>query len=184
MSGRTNPVSFLLDKADMGVREFGREFGFSYSAMVGLTSGTFVRPSQRMVDNLTSMIRKHGYPDNVLEEIYGTASIKVAYLLWQQEARLESAWYMDVDPQHWARIKALTTTKHRSPVDCYIYATAGTGTRFSKLLKVPPATVLRWATFQTQTMPRSIEFALREVGFAHIDELKFMQDAWATKWGK
>jgi hypothetical protein len=185
MSGREiNPVAFLLDTADMGVREFGREFGFSYSAMVALTTGTFSRISPRTLDKLRSMMRQQGFDTSVLRYIYGTDSIEVAFKTWQKEARLANSWVFNVDAAHWARIKGLATTKDRSPVDCFIYATAGTGTRFSKLLKVPPATVLRWATFQTQTMPRTIFEALREIGFEHIEELQNAHDTWATKWGK
>ena len=185
MSGREiNPVAFLLDTADMGVREFGREFGFSYSAMVALTAGTFSRLSPRILDSLTSMLRHVGLDTSILREIYGTDSIATAYKAWQKEARQANSWVVNVDTEHWKRIQGLATSKDRSPVDTFIYATAATHTRFSKLLKVPPATVLRWATFQTQTMPRTIFEALREIGFEHIEELQNAHDTWATKWGK
>lgn len=179
-----NPVLVLLDTADVGVREFGREYGFSHSTMVGLTQGTFGRPSARMVDSLKSMMRAKGFFSLGLAEIYGAGTIEGAYRVWQADERKHAAWMFAVDPEHWIRIKLLYTPRSRSPVDCYIYATAGTGTRFAKLLKVPPASVLRWATFQTQTMPRTIADALREVGFEHIEELQNLQDAWAAKWNK
>lgn len=185
MSGRpVNPVLFLLDTAKVGVREFGREYGFSHSGMVGLTQGTFGRLSPRMVDSLKSMMRDKGYFDYGLVPIYGFGTIEGSYRAWQTTERKHRGWVFAVDPEHWARIKSLVTTATRSPADCYIYATTGTATRFAKELKVPPASVLRWATYQTQTMPRTIEYALRDVGFEHIDELRSLQDTWAAKWGK
>lgn len=171
-----NPIVLLLKRAGVSGRAFEREFGFAHQTMVNATAGTFEAIPKRIVDALAELCFARGVDmDDALFAHFGFENIQNAYQSWRFDERLKYKDLFQVVPRF--------GTKNFSPAFFYVKDTTGTQSQFAKKLKVPTASVMRWVSGATLSMPSAIEESLRDVGYPWISALIEGQACWVQEWG-
>lgn len=169
----TNPVTFLLGAAGVGLREFGRDERFAEKTVSDVVAGVYPAIPPRFTKAVEDLCDRKGFEyTDLLSEEYGTDNIDSAYTYWQQAERQKNAPYFtgsDIP---------IGGSDQFSPAYYFTRDTCGTPYQFCKLLLVPPASVLRWVAGTTRQMPKAIAEALQEIGFERIQELQDKQEAW------
>lgn len=166
-----NPYVRLRELTGLGQREFERKYKLSHTTMTHVETGQFAELSERMILSLGRECHEKGVDAReILEFEYSSSTLQEAYHKWQREQRVENAHIFQVAPDQW--------TKELSPFHFFIKNTTGSAQGFSKALKVPAATVMRYASGATRTMPKVIEEALREVSYPHLAHLVGAQENW------
>jgi transcriptional regulator with XRE-family HTH domain len=167
-----NPYRRLRELTKTSQRDFAKKYGFAKTTMTYLESGQYPSISDDMIVALgQECSEKHVDAKAVLREEYNAETLADAYKSWQSGERMQVAYRFNRSPsgQHTAGL---------SPFHFMMVDIAGSRQAFCKLLKVPAASVLRYASGQTRSMPKSIEEALREVKYPYLRELLSMQVNW------
>lgn len=168
-----NPYVRLRELTGLGQREFERKYGLSHTTMTHVETGQFAELSDRMIISLGKECHEKGVDARaILEFEYSSDRLQEAYHKWQREARVENGPKLDVAPRD--------GSTDASPMQLFISDTTGSAQGFSKTLKVPSATVMRYATGKTANMPKVLYDALEEVGYPYLSDLADKQDAWRT----
>jgi len=165
-----NPYRRLRELTAYSQKDFAATFGFAKTTMTHIESGQFADLSDEMIVSLGKACAEKGVnAKQVLKDEYNAETLQDAYHSWQSGERIQIAYLFRVSPRR--AIK-------ESPFDLLILDVAGSRQKFCKMLKVPSATVMRYADGTTRTMPKVIEAALTEVQYGYLSELKEMQTDW------
>ena len=164
-----NPFRRLRELTKTSQKDFGAKYGFSKTTMTYVESGQY--PS--ISDNLNASLGQECAEKNVdaksiLKNEYGSTTLADAYSRWQAGERMlvASQFQKPLSGRHDAS---------GSPFHYFMIDIAGSRQGFCKLLKVPAASVMRYADGATKTMPKSVEDALRQVSFPYLSELLGLQ---------
>jgi hypothetical protein len=110
----------------------------------------------------------------VLKDEYNEQSLQDAYHAWQSLERMQVAHrFRNPPPEQF--------TEALSPFHFFMLSVAPSQQAFCKLLKVPAASVSRYVTGYTRTMPKVLERALREVQYPYLPELLTLQVNWTDE---
>lgn len=170
-----NPYARLRELCKIGQREFERKYGLSHTVMASLESGLYPDLSASMIEYLGLECAEKGIEaGRFLWNEYHQASLQNAYHAWQTEQRKQAAPLMDT-------FIARATDK-RSPMQMWVTDKFGNPRAFCTTLKVPTATVTRYLTGQTRTMPKVVEQAFTEAGMSvsTLTYLKEAQESWTA----
>lgn len=167
-----SPVGMLLKAAGITPAAFAREYSYSPGGLYYAISGTYNTLPFNIIRDVEEAVMKKGVGyEAILLEKYGTTVLQTAYSTFQKAARegiaKEKLYH---EPNRWTRTE--------SPVFCFVRDVAGSREGFAKLLKVPPATVMRWEKGETRGMPEVIQKALSDAGYPYMRELIERQRAW------
>jgi len=168
----TNPFKRLRELTGASQKGFAESWELSKTAMTYIESGQLVDLSDNMIVALGQECYEQGInAKQVLKDEYNAESLQDAYHSWQSNERMGNAHLFQVPITGTAELPT-------SPFATLIQDVAGTQQKFCKLLKVPAASVMRYASGDTQTMPRAVEDALTQVRFPYLSELKQVQEQW------
>lgn len=168
-----NPYKRLRELTRTSQKDFAAKYQFSKTVMGHIESGQFPDLSDEMILALgQECVEQHVDGKQVLVDEYNSLSLQDAYHNWQSIERLKVSHRFQNVPFDGRSTEALSSF-HFVIVDIAVTRQA-----FCKLLKVPAASVMRYERGETKTMPRTIEDALKEVHYPHLDELKAAQEAW------
>lgn len=173
-----NPITYLVRKAGLSLRQFEIAYDFSHEGVMQAVVGAFQSPPPRIKQALFELLSEKGLDDAVLlDEEYGVDNLDEAYDQWRLECRREIADEVNrIDPGQ------LVWDQHTTPAKAFCIAISGTVTGFAKAMKIPIATVRRWADGKTEALPKSVEDALRSIEFPRIKELLEVQSIWFENW--
>lgn len=167
-----NPYAALREQAGYGHREFARDFKLNRKTLISIETGQYATLSERMINTLLEACNGANVPvKSFLEENYGVDSVSAAYARYQHETRLRFASEFMKRPSHRATIEL-------SPFHFWVKDTVQSLQGLCKKLCLPPATVARYASGITVSMPIVIEDALKEIAYPYLQELKDKQEAW------
>ncbi len=174
-----NPITYLTKKAGMSLRQFEFEYNFSHEAVMQAVAGAFESSPPRIRQAIHHLMMEKGLDEGILlDEEYGVDTFEQAYEQWRLEERARMA-----DPVKKIRPDQLAWDRNRTPAMSFVIEASGTMTRFAKEMKIPLRTVRRWAHGDTDRLPKSVETALRDVGYPYIRELLEVQALWVENWG-
>ena len=173
---RENPYALLRKKAGLGFNEFCEKYGFARQTLISIEAGQYIELSPRMIRSLGDACNRAGVDAGAeLMDGYGERFLKKAYQRWKKALRLEAAEIINgVQPTRWG--------KNVSPMRAFIHDTVGSMQGFSKLLKVPPSTLMGYARGTQINMPRALEEALRDIEYPYLAELIGNQVTWYEQW--
>lgn len=170
-----NPYRRLRELTRYSQKDFAETFDFSKTTMTHIESGQYVDLSDEMVVSLGKACAERGVnAKQILKDEYNAETLQDAYHSWQSTERIQVAHLFRRSPSG-------QSTNERSPFDYFIEETTGSQQKFCKTLKVPAASVMRYAEGTTRTMPKAVESALVEVQFPYLAELKEMQQKWIDR---
>jgi DNA-binding XRE family transcriptional regulator len=171
-----NPYAFLRNRAGLSQRKFCVKHEFAKQTLVAIEQGMYPDLSDRMVDAIyAACLAVDLDPAVELMDEYDTPYLSAAYKSW---IALERA---SVDQ----RILDYVPTKgtpELSPVALMVRDTTGTVQGFSKSLKLPPATLMRYMRGGQLQMPVSVAEALTQAGYHHVRDLRDKQEDWVVKY--
>lgn len=170
-----NPYALLREQCGLNQSEFSTKHQLARQTLVAIEQGVYPTLSDRMILELGKECHAKGVAAaSVLQEAFGVSRLSEAYELWRRADRLAaSAGINDVVPGQW--------TKDLSPMH-FVVKGFGRGVQgFSKALKVPGATLLRYIKGDQREMPRSLEEALRGVEYPYLTQLIERQAAWVDE---
>jgi hypothetical protein len=168
-----SPYQRLRELCGASQKSFGARHGFGKMTLVYVEAGLYPDVSDRLNEALARECISKGIDGRqVLLNEYGVASLNGAYHNWQKAERQRFGEIIrDFPPlSEWSA--------GVSPFHLFAKQTAGSIQGFCKKLKVPAASVLRYDSGTTLSMPKSIEDALREVNYPYLDELRAEQERW------
>lgn len=169
-----NPYRRLRELTKTSQKDFGEKYGFSKTTLIQIESGQYVDLSDAMILSLgEECVAKDVDARQVLADEYNAQTLQDAYHTWQSNERMMVA--------HLFQIPFSPESGEHSPFHHFIVQIAGTRQKFCKTLKVPAATVMRYADGVTDSMPKAIKDALLAVSFPYITELEQAQDLWNSK---
>lgn len=169
-----NPFRRLRELTRTSQKDFGAKYHFSKTTMTYVESGQYPAISDSLNIALgQECAEKHVDAKSILFEEYGSQTLADAYARWQSNSRLEIA-------SRFQQPFNGRSDANGSPFHYFMIDIAGSRQGFCKLLKVPAASVMRYADGTTRTMPKSIEDALKEVRFQYLPELLSLQEKWAS----
>lgn len=167
-----NPYAHLRKAAGLTQKKFCEDFGFAKQTLLTAEQGIFPELSQRMTSAIYEACRVRGMDaDDILTADFGMPNLEVAYL-WYRNSELMEA------KKNW-KSPELRETDTTSPMSFLVKDTTGTIQGFSKLLKIPTATIVRYLRGLQQDMPASVREALLQVGYIYVTELAAAQAQWA-----
>lgn len=166
-----NPFAYLRKFAGMSQKEFCETYGFAKQTVIGIEAGTYPELSDRMITSLGKACYLAGVDaQEELYEHYGVGTLDEAYRNWVVlERRYAAERLNDIQPVESVKL---------SPFAYLIQYAFGSTQGFAKSLKVPPATVTRYARGLQRNMPLSIERALHQIGYPYLPELKRLHANW------
>ena len=172
-----NPFRRLRELTRTSQKNFAAEHNFSKTTMTYIEQGTYPNLSVYMVNAIADECEAQGIDaKQVLADEYNGLSLMDAYHAWQTGERIQVAYqFRLVSPT------TGTTLPPLSPFDMYIKDTAGSVQSFCKLLKVPAATVSRYSSGVTKSMPLSLREALVEIQYPYMDEMVAMMTQWQNR---
>lgn len=140
--------------------------------MIYVESGQYPEIS----DNLNIALGKECAEKNVdaksfLKNNYGSDTLAQAYSIWKSNERMAIA-------SRFQQPFNGRSDAEGSPFHYFMIDIAGSRQGFCKLLKVPAASVMRYADGATRTIPKAVEDALKEVRFQFLPELLTLQSQW------
>lgn len=168
-----NPYVRLRELTGLGQREFERKYQLSHTVMSSIESGLFPDLSDNMIEVLGRECAEKGIEaGRFLWNEYEQATLQDSYHVWQTEMRKLARPMM--------RFDSLKSTPDLSPMHFFVTEKFGNPRAFCTTLKVPTATVKRYITGATRTMPKVIEQALTEAGMSkkNLSWLKQSQEDW------
>lgn len=178
------PVSRVRKLTGLSLREFSARFGISKPALTNYEAGMYSALSDKVVALLYAALEEPGHSmQGLMQEWYGVDSLYLAYDKWLRGERLAVADRFMVSPYTLAELS--TRAKDGvvvSPMLSFVEETAGSVYNFSKLLKVPQATMHRYVSGVTAGMPRELVEALETIGFPRVDVLRVEQLKWRERY--
>lgn len=168
-----NPYLQLREATGLTQRGFEQAADLSHTVVVSLEAGMFPEVSKNQIEKMKAVVTGRGLSwDKTLGTLFGTTDFDIAYKVWlvrERRAAAPSLGTVEVNP---------TATK--SPFLQYVEGTVKTRYAFCQALKVPQASVMRYGSGTTLTMPKSIRDALLDAGKtpAWCDRLEDGQMAW------
>lgn len=170
-----NPYRRLRELTRTSQVDFAKKYHFAKTTMTYLESGQYPSISEDMVLALgQECAEKHIDARAVLQQDYNSETLIEAYQSWQSTERMIVASRFNRSP-------TAQSDKEYGPFHYTMVDIAGSRQAFCKLLKVPAASVLRYASGATRSMPKSIESALREVNYPYLSELLVLQLDWVDE---
>lgn len=168
-----NPYRRLRELTRTTQKDFAVKYGFSKTAIANVESGMYPDLSEDMLAALGAECEeRHVDAVEVLAAEYMTDSVQDAYHAWLSTERLKVAHRFQSVPFSGRATPAL------SPFSFVMADIAKSRRAFCQLLKVPQASVMRYETGLTRSMPKVLEEAFKEVHYPHLDDLKAAQEAW------
>lgn len=170
-----NPYALLREQCGLNQSEFSVKHKLARQTLVAIEQGVYPTLSDRMIVELGKECHaKDVRAASVLQENYGVTTLSEAYAIWRAADRLESADEINaIAPTMWSN--------KLSPMH-FVVKTFGRGVQgFSKAMKIPGATLLRYIKGEQREMPRSIEEAFRAVGYPFLSDLIARQAAWVDE---
>lgn len=168
------PYARLRELCKIGQREFERKYGLSHTVMSAIETGMYPDLSERAIESLgRECVEKGIEAGRTLWEEYGAATLQEAYHAWQTvERRAVRSKLQFPDGLH--------TSGKVAPFKGFILERFDNPRAFCTALKVPTATVNRYLSGVTRTMPKAVEDALAEAGMAkkNLAWLKDVQAEW------
>ena len=169
-----NPYKYLRQLTKTSQKDFAAKYDFSKTTMVYIESGQYADLSENMILSLGQECFEKGVDAGTeLELVYNSQTLAEAYKSWQSLERLQVAHLFQSPPSG-------QFTAEKSPFAYFIEETTGSLQKFCKTLKVPSATVARYSDGVTRSMPQAVETALKEVQFRYLEDLRELQEAWAS----
>lgn len=169
-----NPFQRLRKECGLTIKAFCETYGFSKQSIIGIEAGMYPELSDRMIISMGHACHTHNVDAaTTLLESYGVPRLQDAYLEWCQAERRYAGHIL-------AMYRPDVGTATRSPMQLLVDDTVGSVQGFAKRLKVPQATLFRYASGKQVTMPKSIETALRQVKYPYLSELIGMQANWVN----
>lgn len=172
-----NPFRRLRELTRTSQKNFALEHQFSKTTMTYIEQGTYPNLSPYMVNALADECEAQGIDaKQILADEYNGLSLMDAYHAWQTGERVQVA--------HQFRLISPTlgtTLPPMSPFELYVKDTSGSVQSFCKLLKVPAASVTRYSTGTTKTMPLSLRQALIEIQYPYMDEMVSLMTDWQNR---
>lgn len=170
-----NPYAHLRKKTGLSQVEFAEKHGLARQTLIGIEKGVYPTLSDRMIVELGKECHAKGIDARYeLREHYGVDTLSQAYSGWRNADRLENAEGINqLSPVQW--------TPELSPMH-FIVKAFGRGVQgFSKAMKIPSATLLRYIKGEQREMPTSIEEAFRGIGYPFLTDLIERQAAWVDE---
>lgn len=167
-----NPFKRLRMLTKTSQKEFAAKYEFAGTTMTYIESGQYPDLSDGMVTALgQECYEKNVNAAEILRTEYNAQTLQDAYHAWQSLERMQVAYkFQAPPPEQW--------TDKLSPFHFFMLSVAPSQQAFCKLLKVPSASVNRFTTGYTRSMPKVLEQALREVQYPYLPELLTMQVNW------
>lgn len=169
-----SPYALLLRYTGLTQVEFCKRAGFSRTTLQYLIAGQMNTISRDQIQALSDACVENGIDaPAVLQQWYGTQSLREAYETWRQRKREAADAIKSYEPkpgEGWM-----------SPFRKMVMDTAGGENAFSRLLAVPQARVLDYAAGKVPKMPQAIHRALRGIGYEYINTLLAYQDRWLAE---
>lgn len=167
-----NPFAHLRNRAGLSQRKFCEKYGFAKQTLVAIEQGMYPDLSDRMTDAIyAACLVVDIDPAVELLDEYDTPYLSSAYSTWVSRERL------DVDPRIFDYVPKPGTPTH-SPMALMVRDSVGTVQGFSKALKIPPATLMRYMRGGQSLMPVSITAALDDAGYPYTGQLAQLQEKW------
>jgi transcriptional regulator with XRE-family HTH domain len=173
-----NPFKRLRELSRTTQKDFATKYDLSKTVLIGIEQGLYPDLSYYQIQSLDSECHeKHINAKATLSLEYGTPDIQTAYHNWQSIERMQIASQIhSVSPQRGTILPPM------SPIDFLIKdVTHGSVRGFGKLLKVPVASINRYSSGNTRTMPASLKKALQEVQYQYLPELEELQEEWINR---
>ena len=171
-----NPYLRLRELTGLNQRDFERASNLSHTVVVSLEAGMFPSISEAQLSALRDQFHKKGIPwEKTLQTEFGTTDFDVVYDVWRVRERRAAAPHLTVVDIDWS--------KDESPFQQYINGTVRTRYAFCLLMKVPQATVMRYANGTTLTMPAVIRDAFLDAGKTPVwcQRLEEAQHRWHAR---
>lgn len=171
-----NPYRYLRELCGISQKDFAAKHDMSKTTMTYIESGQYPDLSENQILALgEECFDKSISAREELEAAYGYGTLQDAYHAWQAAERMQVASeFQRVQPT------SGTVMPSVSPMAQFILDTSRSTQAFCKKLKVPSATVLRYATGATRSMPIAIRTALEQVRYPYLPELLAQQDIWQS----
>lgn len=178
------PVSRLRNLLGLSLREFAKRYGISKPALTNYEAGMYPALSDAMTELLYDAVGEAGHSlPALMRDWYGVDSLYLAYGQWLREARLAQAERFMVSPYTLSELSIRAKEGVvKSPMLAFVEETAGSVYTFSKLLKVPQATVWRYVEGKTSGMPVQLQSALEDIGYPRVAELRMEQMRWRERY--
>lgn len=169
---RENPYAYLRRRAGLTLMGFCDTYHFAKQTLISIEAGQYTGLTDRMIRALGHACAQKGIDaGSELMQQYGVRWLRGAYERWRAAMRLESAAKINpVRPVRWS--------KNTSPMKALVEDTFGSQQGFSKSLKVPPSTLMRYTAGGQRHMPKTVEQALRDIEYPWIAELSAVQSNW------
>lgn len=170
-----NPYKRLRKLTKTSQKDFADKHQFAGTTMTYIESGQYPDLSDDMIVALGQECHdKNVDATQVLKDEYNEQTLQDAYHAWQSLERMQVAHkFQAPPPEHF--------TEQLSPFHFFMLSVAPSQQAFCKLLKVPAATVGRYATGYTRTMPKVLTRALKEVKYPYLQELLTLQVNWTDE---
>jgi transcriptional regulator with XRE-family HTH domain len=178
------PVSRLRNLLGLSLREFSKRYNISKPALTNYEAGMYPALSDAMVELLYDAVSEagHSLPD-LMREWYGVDSLYLAYSGWLRASRVAEADRFMVSPYTVAELSTRARDgRVAAPMLVFVEETAGSVYNFSKLLKVPQATVWRYVEGKTSGMPKQLSEALESIGYPRVSDLRAQQGLWRERY--
>lgn len=168
-----NPYAYLREKCGLSQQKFCDTYKFAKQTLVGIEAGFYADLSGRMVASLYNACVVAGIDQfDALREEYGVAQLEIAYDLWRDGERA----LVDLPPV------GIHSTDELSPMHFYVKDTVGSVQGFAKMMKIPPATLLRYIRGGKRGMPWEVREAFSDAGI-DTETLETEQQKWAMQHG-
>lgn len=168
-----NPYAYLREKCGLSQQKFCDKYKFAKQTLVGIEAGFYADLSPRMVAALHEACVVANVPEyDLLREEYRDSHIEIAYSHWRAWERAR----VDLPPV------GIRSTAELSPMHFYVKDTVGSVQGFAKLLKIPPATLLRYIRGGKRGMPWEVREAFSDAGI-DTETLETEQQKWAMQHG-
>lgn len=178
------PVSRIRRLCGLSLRDFCKRFGISKPALTSYEAGMYPALSESMVSILFEAVEGLGLSmRDLMQDWFGVDSVYVAYADWVRAERLAVSERFMVSP---FTLQELSSRARDgvvvSPMLAFVEGTAGSVYSFSKLLKVPQATLWRYIDGKTLGMPRELVEAFEAIGYPRVDVLRVEQLKWRERY--
>lgn len=171
-----SPYARLREMCKIGQREFERKYNLSHTVMASIESGLYPDLSAYMVECLGRECAEKGIEaGRILWNEYEQPTLQDAYHAWQTQQRALVKPLLKYSEVH--------ATPKLSPMLLFITERFGNPRAVCTALKVPTATVTRYITGQTRTMPKVVEQAFTEGGMGRkaLELLRGAQEDWTVE---
>lgn len=168
-----NPYAYLREKCGLSQQKFCDKYKFAKQTLVGIEAGFYADLSPRMLTamyNACIVANVQIYTE--LKEEYNVEQLEIAYDLWRDGERA----LVELPAV------GLRSTDELSPMHFYVKDTVGSVQGFAKMMKIPPATLLRYIRGGKRGMPWEVREAFSDAGI-DTETLETEQQKWAMQHG-